>query len=147
MDGSNSYRRSRRVRANEVRLYRKITIAWKFSYKSIAQFHGKIDWECYIQIHVITMCVIKLLHCILTHVFRLDFFISWFKNPPIVIFQKVEKKKILIFFISFYPPTLNIIWKKKNIFLRFCLCTYESNFVKSDCPVQIFRKMMKYLKI
>ena len=32
-------------------------------------------------------------------------------------------------------------------FLRFCLCIFESDAVKSDCPVQIFRKMMKYLKI
>ena len=33
------------------------------------------------------------------------------------------------------------------IFLRFCLCIFESDTVKSDCPVQIFRKMMKYSKI
>ena len=31
--------------------------------------------------------------------------------------------------------------------MRFCLCIFESDTVKSDCPVQIFRKMMKYLKI
>ena len=37
--------------------------------------------------------------------------------------------------------------EKNNIFLRFCLCIIESDTVKSDCPVQIFRKMMKYLKI
>ena len=49
----------------------------------------------------------------------------------------------------FYPPTLNIICfvEKNNVFLRFCLCILESDTVKSDCPVQIFRKMMKYLKI
>ena len=29
----------------------------------------------------------------------------------------------------------------------FCLCIFESDTVKSDCPVQIFRKMMKYIKI
>ena len=34
-----------------------------------------------------------------------------------------------------------------HIFLRFCLCIFESDTVTSDCPVQIFRKMMKYLKI
>ena len=34
---------------------------------------------------------------------------------------------------------------KKKIFLRFCLCIFESDTVKSDCPVQIFRKMMKCL--
>ena len=27
------------------------------------------------------------------------------------------------------------------------MCIFESDTVKSDCPVQIFRKMMKYLKI
>ena len=36
---------------------------------------------------------------------------------------------------------------KKIIFLRFCLCIFESDTVKSDCPVQMFRIMMKYLKI
>ena len=35
----------------------------------------------------------------------------------------------------------------KYIFLRFCLCISESDTVKSDCPIQIFRKMIKYLKI
>ena len=51
-----------------------------------------------------------------------------------------------IFFI-FYQPTLNIICFVEKIFLRFCLCIFESDTVKSDCPVQIFRKMIKYLKI
>ena len=31
--------------------------------------------------------------------------------------------------------------------MRFCLSIFESDTVKSDCPVQIFRKMIKYLKI
>ena len=49
----------------------------------------------------------------------------------------------------FYPRTLNIIClvEKNDIFLRFCLCIFESDTVKSDCPVQIFRKMIKYFKI
>ena len=49
----------------------------------------------------------------------------------------------------FYSPTLNIncLVEKNNIFLRFCLCIFESDTFKSDCPVKIFRKMMKYLKI
>ena len=71
-------------------------------------------------------------------------------NPPTVFFRKVGKKKIIseIFFL-FYPPTLNIIClvEKNNIFLRFCLCIFESETLKSNCPVQIFRKMIKYLKI
>ena len=46
-------------------------------------------------------------------------------------------------------PTLNIIclFEKNNTFLRFCLCNFANDTVESDCPVQIFRKMMKYLKI
>ena len=43
----------------------------------------------------------------------------------------------------FYPPTLNIIFvslKTIIYFLRVCLCIFESDTVKSDCPVQIFRK-------
>ena len=33
------------------------------------------------------------------------------------------------------------------MFLRFCLCIFESDTVKNDCPDPIFRKMMKYLKM
>ena len=53
------------------------------------------------------------------------------------------------FFFLFYPPTLNIICfvEKNDIFLRFCLCNFERDTIKKDCPVQIFRKMIKYLKI
>ena len=42
---------------------------------------------------------------------------------------------------------LFVLLKKIIYFLRFCLCIFESDTVKSDCPVQIFRKMMKYIKI
>ena len=52
--------------------------------------------------------------------------------------MKVEKKINLIsIFFLFYPPTLNIISfvENNNIFLRFCLCIFESDTVKSDCPV------------
>ena len=62
--------------------------------------------------------------------------------------MEVEKKYFIFF--KFYPPSLNIIClveKKNNIFLRFCQCIFESDTVKSDCPVQIFREMMKYIKI
>ena len=57
---------------------------------------------------------------------------------------KKKKKKFQNYFL-FYPPTINsicFIGKK----MRFCLCIFESDTVKSDCPVQIFRKMMKYYK-
>ena len=33
------------------------------------------------------------------------------------------------------------------VILRFCLCIFESDTVKSDCPIQIFMKMMNYLKV
>ena len=57
--------------------------------------------------------------------------------------ERREKKKYFLL----YPPTRNIIcWKKKKK-IRFCLCIFESDTVKTDCPAQIFRKMMKYLKI
>ena len=56
--------------------------------------------------------------------------------------------KFNFYFFLFYPPTLNIICLvEKKIFLTFCLCIFESDTVKNDCPVQIFRKMLKYLKI
>ena len=60
--------------------------------------------------------------------------------------EKIKFKISKIIFL-FYPPTLNIICfvEKNIIFLRFCLCIFESDTVKSDCPVQIFR--MKYIKI
>ena len=34
--------------------------------------------------------------------------------------------------------------EKNDIFLRFCLCIFDSDTVKSDCSVQIFREMIKF---
>ena len=48
-------------------------------------------------------------------------------NPPTVISQKVEKKSKIIFFI---------LSADSMLFLRFCLCNFESGTVKSDCPLQ-----------
>ena len=65
-------------------------------------------------------------------------------------FLKRRKKILKIFFFFYNWPTLNIICfveKYNYIFLRFYLCIFESDTVKSDCPVQIFRKIVKYLKI
>ena len=31
--------------------------------------------------------------------------------------------------------------------MRFCLCIFENDTVKSDCPIQIFLEMMKFIKI
>ena len=49
----------------------------------------------------------------------------------------------------FCPPTLNIccfVERENNIFLRFCLRIFESDTVKSDCSVKIFRKNDKIFK-
>ena len=68
-----------------------------------------------------------------------NFFISWFTNPPTVIFRKEEKnKKIkksnIIFYILSTDSNFQLLrWKKK---LRFCLCIFESDTVKSDSPMQ-----------
>ena len=69
-----------------------------------------------------------------------------------MIFQNVEIKsnlisKIILIFFSADSKILSVSLKKKKIFLRFCLCIFEGDTVKSDCPVQIFSKMMKYLMI
>ena len=54
----------------------------------------------------------------------------------------METKKKFNFkkFFVFYRPTLNIICfvEKKN--LRFCLCIFESDTVKSDCPVHFIER-------
>ena len=57
------------------------------------------------------------------------------------IFNFPEKRKNNLKLFLLYPPTLNIIcFVEKKIFLRFCLCNFESDTVKSDCR-------MKYLRI
>ena len=68
-------------------------------------------------------------------------------NPPTVIFQIEEKKLISKKFFLFYPLTLNIICfiEKNNICLRFCLCIFESDTVKSDCPVQDLKILYRLL--
>ena len=50
-------------------------------------------------------------------------------------------------FFIFYPPTLNIICfvENNNIFLRFCLRIFESDTVKSDCPMQENYEILKDL--
>ena len=81
---------------------------------------------------------------------RPEFFYTLINEPSYCNFPESRKKiKFNFYFFLFYPPTLNIICfvEKNNIFLRFCLCIIESDNVKSDCPVQTFRKMTTYLKI
>ena len=59
-------------------------------------------------------------------------FISWFTNTSTVNFRKVEKNIPKIIFI-FFPPTLNIfcfVEEKNNLFVKFCLCIFESDTVK-----------------
>ena len=74
-------------------------------------------------------------------------FIIWFTNPPTVIFRKVDFFVISIICILSADSKYYLFCSKNNIFLRFCLCIFEIDTVKTECPVQIFRKMMKYLKI
>ena len=71
--------------------------------------------------------------------FRPEFFYLLIYNPTYCNFLE----KLISDFFLFYLPTLNIICfvKKNNIVLRFCLCIFESDTVKSDYPVQIFRKI------
>ena len=59
-------------------------------------------------------------------------------NPPSVILRKVGKKN-LISKKFFFILSADSKW--------FFLCIFESDTVKSDNLGQIFRKMMKYLKI
>ena len=67
---------------------------------------------------------------------------------PTVIFWKVEKNS-KIFFL-FHPLTLNIIcFVEKKIFLRFGLCIFENDTVKSDCPmeenIEIFKDLIQFV--
>ena len=57
-------------------------------------------------------------------------------------------KKISKIVLLFNPPALNIICvvEKSTIFLRFCLCIFESDTVKSDCPVHIVWEKDKIFK-
>ena len=46
--------------------------------------------------------------------------------------SRKKKSKIIFYFLL---PNLNIIcFVEKKIFLRFCLCIFESTNVKSACP-------------
>ena len=67
---------------------------------------------------------------------------------PTVIFRNEKKLFLKLFFFILSADSINIIcFVEKNIFMWFCLCTctFKSDTVKNYCPVQIFRKMMKYL--
>ena len=65
----------------------------------------------------------------------------------LLLFSGKYKKRFLKIFLYFIRclKILFVFLKENNIFLRFCLCIFEGDTVKSDCPAQIFRKMMKYL--
>ena len=59
-------------------------------------------------------------------------------------FAESRKKSSKIFFkFSFCRFCILFVSLKK----KFCLCIFESDTVKSYCPMQIFRKTIKYLKI
>ena len=55
-----------------------------------------------------------------------NFFISWFTNPPTVIFRRVEKKIISNFFFFILSANFQhyLFRWTYNIFLRFCLSIY-----------------------
>ena len=80
-------------------------------------------------------------------IIRPDFFYKLIYKPSYCNFAESREKIKFIFqiFFLFYLPTLNIICfvKKNNIFLgSVCVFfSFESDTVKSDCPVQIFRKI------
>ena len=77
-----------------------------------------------------------------------EFFYKLIYKPSYCNFPESKRKKLFAKIIFLYLPNLNIIcFLEKKIFLRFCLCIFESGTVKSDCPVQIFKKMMKCFKI
>ena len=69
------------------------------------------------------------------------FFISLFTNPPTVIFWKVE---FFYFILSVDSKYYLFCWKN---FFWGSVCVLLRVTLLSDCSVQIFRKMMKYLKI
>ena len=52
-----------------------------------------------------------------------------------------------VYILSADSQTIICFVVKIFIFLRFSLYIFESDTVITDCPVQIFRKMKKYLKI
>ena len=75
---------------------------------------------------------------------RPEFFYLLIYEPSYCNFPESRKKSIFLF----YPPTLNVICfvEKNYIFLRFCLCIFESDTVKSDCPMQENYEIFKDLK-
>ena len=65
-------------------------------------------------------------------------------KPPYCNFLESRKKVLKNIYFLFYPLLFVSLQK---ICFRICLCNFESDTVKSDCPIHIFRKNMKYLKI
>ena len=81
---------------------------------------------------------------------RPEFFLLVDLRTLLLYFPESRKKVKFIFksFFFYFICRLNIFCLvKKFFFWRFSLCIFESDTVKSDCPVQILRKMMKYIKI
>ena len=74
---------------------------------------------------------------------RPDFLYLLIYKPSYCTFPESRKKNYIIF-VLFYPPTLCLI-EEKNIFEALYVY-FESDTVKSDCPIQIFRKIMNIYK-
>ena len=73
---------------------------------------------------------------------RPELFYKLIYKPFYCNFEESRKKKYLKNYFLCYPRTLNIIClaEKLILYFRFCLCIFESDTVKSDCPVQFFKK-------
>ena len=69
---------------------------------------------------------------------------------PYVMIRNVINSQLAYSLIDLIKTSFNYakdIFHLLRIFiLRFCLCNFESDTVKNDCPIQIFMKIMKYLK-
>ena len=72
-------------------------------------------------------------------------FYTFICKPSYCNFQESRKKNENCFFFILSADSI-ICFVKKYIF-EVLLCIFESDTFKRDCPVQIFRKMMKFLKI
>ena len=79
-------------------------------------------------------------HFLLLYTFRPEYFYQMIYKPSYCNIPERRKKYISK---KNYLLTLNIICsvERNNTFLRFCMCILESDTAKSDCPIQIFRKL------
>ena len=73
------------------------------------------------------MNVLWMMHCFASNAqLGQNFFISWFTNPPTVIFWKVEKKLIPNFFFYYFIGLLEILFVslKKILYFWGSVCVF-----------------------